>query len=240
MYNYCLRLSFVGTHFHGWQVQPGLRTVQGVIEKALDELFGEGIRPTGCCRTDAGVHAKDYIANFKASRFFPLNNLLKALNALLPEDVGVSEVWLTEENFNARYSVKGKLYIYRVYPSHARNPFLEPFLWRIHYTLELEEMKKACGLFLGGHDFSGFAKLEGEEDPFVEIEECEVVENEGIVEIRVRARRFLRYMVRRMAGALIYLGMGKLSLEDIKEFLKGKKCPYTAQAKGLTLEKVFL
>jgi pseudouridylate synthase I len=74
----------------------------------------------------------------------------------------------------------------------------------------------------------------------LEIEECDLLENEGIVEIRVRARRFLRYMVRRMAGALIYLGMGKLSLEDIKEFLKGIKCPYTAQAKGLTLEKVFL
>jgi len=230
----------VGSHFYGWQVQPGLRTVQGVLERALGELFGESLRPTGCCRTDAGVHAKDYIANFKASKFFPLNNLLKALNALLPEDVGVSEVWLAEENFNARYSVKGKLYIYRVFPSHARNPFLESFLWRVPYTLRLEEMKRACELFLGRHDFSGFAKLEGEEDPFVEIEECEMVENGGIVEIRVRARRFLRYMVRRMAGALIYLGMGKLSLEDIKEFLKGKKCPYTAKAKGLTLEKVFL
>jgi tRNA pseudouridine38-40 synthase len=240
MHNYCLRLSFIGTNFHGWQVQPGLRTVQGVLEKAIGELFGRSIRPTGCCRTDAGVHAKDYIANFKASKFFPPDSLLKALNALLPEDVGVSEVWLAEEKFNARYSVKGKLYVYRVYPSHARDPFWEPFLWRIPYTLELEEMKKASGLFLGRHDFSGFAKLEGEEDPFVEIEECEVVENEGIVEIRVRAKRFLRYMVRRIAGALIYLGMGKLSLEDIREFLKGKKCPYTAQAKGLTLEKVFL
>jgi tRNA pseudouridine38-40 synthase len=71
MHNYCLRLSFIGTNFHGWQVQPGLRTVQGVLEKAIGELFGRSIRPTGCCRTDAGVHAKDYIANFKASKFFP-------------------------------------------------------------------------------------------------------------------------------------------------------------------------
>ncbi len=240
MYNYCLRLSFVGTYFHGWQVQPGLRTVQGVLEGALVKLFGENLRPTGCCRTDAGVHAKDYIANFKTSKFFSLNNLLKALNTLLPEDVGIFDIWLAEEDFNARYSPKSKLYTYRVFPSHARDPFWEPFLWRISYPLKIENIKRGCDLFLGKHNFSGFAKLEGEEDPYVEIQECEVHEHEGIVEIRVRARRFLRYMVRRIAGALIYLGIGKLSLEDLRDFLKGKKCPYTAKAKGLTLEKVFL
>ncbi len=233
-------LSFVGTNFHGWQVQPNLRTVQGVLSDALGTLFGEKIKLIGCCRTDAGVHAKEYIANFKSSKTFPLENLLKALNAVLPEDVGVKKVWFEDLSFNARYSVSGKLYVYRVFPSHTRDPFLEPFLWRIPYNLNKEIMKKGAELFLGNHNFLGFAKLEEEDNPFVELEECSVEEVDGIIEIRVRARRFLRYMVRRIAGCLIYLGMGKLTISDIKEFLNGKRCPYTAKAKGLTLEKVFL
>ncbi len=241
MHNYCLLLSFVGTNFHGWQVQPNLRTVQGVLSDALGVLFGEKVKLIGCCRTDAGVHAKEYVANFKSSKLFPLDNLLKALNAILPEDVGVKKVWLEDIGFNARYSVAGKLYIYRVFPSHARDPFLEPFLWRIPYRLDVESMKRATELFLGKHDLSGFAKLDEEEcNPFVEIEECSVEEKDRIIEIRLKAKRFLRYTVRRIAGCLIYLGMGKLTVDDIKEFLNGRRCPYTAKAKGLTLEKVFL
>ncbi len=241
MHNYCLLLCFVGTNFHGWQVQPNLRTVQGTLSDALGMLFGEKVKLIGCCRTDAGVHAKEYIANFRSSKFFPIDNLLKALNSILPEDIGIKKVWLEDLSFNARYSVAGKLYTYRVFPSLARDPFLEPFVWRIPYSLDIESMKRGAELFLGNYNFSGFAKLDEEEhDPFVEIEECKIEEKDRIIEISVRAKRFLRYMVRRMAGCLIYLGMGKLTVDEIKEFLSGKKCPYTAKAKGLTLERVFL
>ncbi len=240
MPNYVLFLSFVGTDFHGWQIQPGLRTVQGVLKESLEKLFGHEVKITGCCRTDAGVHAKEYVANFKGYKDFQPDVLLKALNSLLPKDMGIKRVWI-QEGFNARYSVKGKLYTYRILNTHARDPFLEPFCWRIPYRLDFPAMESACRLFSGEHDFSGFAKLEEERITVIKIEEVSIRKEGDLILFSVRARNFLRYMVRRMVGCLVYVGLGRLKEEDIKEFLQGKKsCPFTAKAHGLTLEKVFL
>ncbi len=241
MPNYVLFLSFVGTHFHGWQVQPGLRTVQGVLKEAIERLFQHPVKLTGCCRTDAGVHAFEYVANFHGERPMEPEILLKALNSLLPEDVGIKRVWI-QEGFNARYSVKGKVYLYRILNTHARDPFMEPFCWRIPYKLDYEKMLLASELFVGLHDFSGFSKLEEEDkNTLIDVEEVSLQKVEDLIEFRIRARSFLRYMVRRIVGSLIYVGLGKLSQEDIKSYLRGEgKCPYTAKAKGLTLERVIL
>lgn len=241
MPNYVLFLSFVGTHFHGWQVQPNLRTVQGVLKEGIERIFQQPIKLIGCCRTDSGVHALEYVANFEAERLMEPNVLLKALNSILPEDIGIKKVWI-QEGFNARYSVKGKVYLYRIWNTHAKDPFIEPFCWRIPYKLDYEKMLSASELFLGLHDFSGFSKLDEEDkNTFIDIEELSLCKREELIEFRVRARNFLRYMVRRMVGSLIYVGLGKISLEDIKSYLEGKgKCPYTAKAKGLTLEKIIL
>ncbi|MFN3870828.1 MAG: tRNA pseudouridine(38-40) synthase TruA [Aquificaceae bacterium] len=241
MPNYVLLLSFVGTYFHGWQVQPGLRTVQGTLKESLEKVFQEPIKLTGCCRTDSGVHAKEYIANFQASRDIKNEVLLKALNSMLPNDIGIKKVW-QEEGFNARYSVKGKVYLYRIFNSFSRDPFLEPFYWRIPYKLDYKRMLSAVELFLGTHDFSSFAKLEEEEkNTFINIEDVSLCREGELIEFRIKARNFLRYMVRRIVGSLIYVGLGKLKVEDIKHYLEGRgKCPYTAKAKGLTLERVIL
>ncbi len=240
MPNYVLLLSFVGTNFHGWQVQPNLRTVQGVLKDALEKIFQEPIKLTGCCRTDAGVHAIEYVANFPAKRVFDTETLLKALNSLLPEDIGIKKVWI-QEGFNARYNVKGKVYLYRILNTHARDPFLEPFCWRIPYKLDFERMVSTVGLFQGLHDFSAFAKLEEEKETRIHIQEVSLIRKRNLIEFRIKARNFLRYMVRRIVGSLVYVGLGKLEPKDIEGFLHGKgKCPYTAKAKGLTLEKVLL
>ncbi|RMH05659.1 MAG: tRNA pseudouridine(38-40) synthase TruA [Aquificota bacterium] len=239
-FNYVLMLSFVGTHFHGWQIQPGLRTVQGELKKATETLFKEEVKLTGCCRTDAGVHAKEYVANFTASARIEEERLLRALNGILPADIGVKKVWI-EEGFNARYSVKGKVYTYRILNSYAKDPFLEPFCVRIPQTLDILSMEKACELFLGKHDFSGFAKLEEDKNTVIEIQEISLRRDGELIEISVKASHFLRYMVRRIVGSLIYLGLGKIKEEDIKDYLLNKKkCPHTAKAKGLTLERVIL
>ncbi len=240
MPNYVLLLSFVGTNFHGWQVQPNLRTVQGVLKDALEKIFQEPIKLTGCCRTDAGVHAIEYVVNFPAKRVFDTEILLKALNSLLPEDIGIKKVWI-QEGFNARYNVKGKVYLYRILNTHARDPFLEPFCWRIPYKLDFERMVSTVGLFQGLHDFSAFAKLEEEKETRIHIQEVSLIRIGDLIEFRIKARNFLRYMVRRIVGSLVYVGLGKLEPKDIEGFLHGKgKCPYTAKAKGLTLEKVLL
>jgi len=240
MPNYVLLLSYVGTHFHGWQVQPNLRTVQGVLKESLQRLFREDIKLVGCCRTDTGVHAKEFVANFSAQREIKPEQLLKALNSILPQDMGIKKVWV-QEGFNARYSVKGKVYLYRILNSHSRDPFLEPFVWRIPKQLDFSIMLEASKLFLGKRDFSAFAKIEEEKNTLIELEDVKLSKFEELIEIRIRARSFLRYMVRRIVGSLVQLGLGKISQEDIQSYLLNKKtCPFTAKAKGLTLERVIL
>ncbi len=242
MYNYLLILSFIGSNFHGWQIQPDLRTVQGTLKLALSKLFNEEINPIGCCRTDAGVHAKEYVANFRASKHLDSQTLIKALNSLLPEDIGILDAKLVEDSFNARYSVKGKTYVYRIWNSTKRDPFLKPFVWQVPYHLNTGKMEEGLKLIIGYHDFSSFAKLEDDEkNTWIELKEA-LLNSEGeLIKISFTASHFLRYMVRRMVGSIVYLGLGKLELKDIKEFLENKKkCPYTAKAQGLTLEKVFL
>ncbi len=240
MPNYVLLLSFIGTNFHGWQIQPNLRTVQGVLKESIEKIFREPVKLIGCCRTDAGVHAKEYVANFHAERSFDTDTLLKALNSLLPEDVGIKRVWI-QEGFNARFDTKGKVYLYRILNTHARDPFLEPFCWRIPYKLDYEKMAIASKLFLGTHDFTAFAKLDEEKNTIITVEEVSLTKEGDLIEFRIRARSFLRYMVRRIMGSLVYLGLGKLKIEDIREYLSGRGiCPYTAKAKGLTLERVIL
>lgn len=240
MPNYVLLLSYVGTHFHGWQVQPNLRTVQGVLKESLQRLFKEDIKLVGCCRTDTGVHAKEFVANFSAQREIKPEQLLKALNSILPQDIGIKKVWV-QEGFNARYSVKGKVYLYRILNSHSRDPFLEPFVWRIPKQLDFSIMLETSKLFLGKRDFSAFAKIEEEKNTLIELEDVKLSKFEELIEIRIRARSFLRYMVRRIVGSLVQLGLGKISQEDIQSYLLNKKtCPFTAKAKGLTLERVIL
>ena len=239
MNNYMLRLAFVGTNYSGWQIQPGVPTVQGTLKEALETVFGEEIRVIGCCRTDAGVHAEDYVANFRSIKELECEKLLKALNSLLPKDIGVYEVKLVDENFNSRYSVKGKTYLYRLWNSFARNPFLYSFSWSVTRRIDLNLLSEALEIVSGRHDFRGFAKLEEEKTTVIELETKLAVSGD-LIELRFTASHFLRYMVRRLVGAIVKRAEGKVSTGELYEYLKGKHCPHTAPAKGLTLERVHL
>ncbi len=239
MPNLMLRLAYVGSGYSGWQVQPGVPTVQGTLELALERILGERVRVTGCCRTDAGVHAQDYVANFRTDRRIDEDRLLRALNALLPKDIGVYEVRVVPEDFNARYSVRGKVYLYRIWNAPTRNPFLYLFSWQVPVDLNLQLVEDALGLLSGEHDFRGFAKLEEEKNTSLRLEAWMEVRGE-LVEIRFRATHFLRYMVRRITAAVVRVGVGKMDLPELEGYLKGRHCPFTAPARGLTLERVLL
>ncbi len=239
MPNLMLRLAYVGSGYSGWQVQPGVPTVQGTLELALERILGERVRITGCCRTDAGVHAQDYVANFRTDRRIDEGRLLRALNALLPKDIGVYEVRAVPEDFSARYSVRGKVYLYRIWNAPTRNPFLYPFSWQVPVDLDLQLVEDALGLLSGEHDFRGFAKLEEEKNTSLRLEAWMEVRGE-LVEIRFRATHFLRYMVRRITAAAVRVGTGKMDLPELEGYLKGRHCPFTAPARGLTLERVLL
>ena len=237
MPNYRLRLAFVGTNYHGWQIQPGVPTVQGTLKEAIERIVCEEIKLIGCCRTDAGVHAEDYIANFWSSKRIETYKLLRGLNSLLPKDIGIYEVEEVEEDFNSRYSVRGKVYLYRIWNSYTRDPFLYPFSWHITRKLDIERMEEAVRLLSGSHDFRGFAKLEDGRDTFIDLK-IELSKKGELIELRFTASHFLRYMVRRLVGAIVWTAEGKLHLDELKEYLEGENFPYTAPAKGLTLERV--
>ena len=241
MPNYFLRLSFVGTNFSGWQIQPTERTVQGELTKALRTLFNEEVKVTGCCRTDAGVHALDYVANFKSHKEMEAEKILKALNGILPKDIGIYEVRVVPENFNARYSVKGKTYLYKIWNSEGRNPFLYPFSWHVKRKINREVLEKVLKRLEGEHDFRGFAKVEEEKNTLINLEKVEVSFKESLIEVRLTASHFLRYMVRRIVGTCVKVSLGFYPEEVIEEILCGKvKAPYTAPPQGLHLERVKL
>ncbi len=241
MPNYLLRLSFVGTNFFGWQVQPNLRTVQGEIEKALKTIFKEDIRVIGCCRTDSGVHAIDYIANFKTERDFEEEKLLNALNGILPEDIGVCEVRKVDENFNARFSVKGKVYLYKIWNAKYRNPFLHRFSWQVKKEIDIHFLEEILKKFEGTHNFEKFAKLEEEKNTVINVEKVEIKTELPLIEIRIRASHFLRFMVRRIVGTSVKTALGFFSLENLENLLNRKEGKiFTAPSKGLHLERVIL
>ncbi len=240
MPNYKLRLSFIGTKYAGWQIQPKLPTIQGTLKEVLEQITQEHINIIGCSRTDAGVHALDYVANFKLRKDIDTDKLLIALNSLLPDDIGIKSIEIADDKFNARFSVKGKRYLYKIWNSKAKNPFILPFSWTILGELNTEEMEKAIELIKGEHDFRGFAKIDEEEkNTVINIEEAYLEKRGEVIEIRLKASHFLRYMVRRIVGAIVNIGQGKLKIEDMQSFLEGRKCPFTAPSKGLFLERVY-
>lgn len=239
MPNYMLRLAFIGTNYHGWQIQPDVPTVQGEITRVLERILSEKVILTGCCRTDAGVHAKEYVANFKSGKELEEYKILRGLNSLLPRDIGVYEVRRVPETWNARYSVKEKVYLYRIWNWEARNPFLYPFSWHVPRKLNPARLEEVVRLLSGVHDFSGFAKLEEDRNTVINLS-IELSVEEPLLELRFRASHFLRYMVRRLVGAIVSVGEGRIGVEEIASFLEGRRCPYTAPPHGLTLEKVIL
>ncbi len=239
MPNYMLRLAFVGSNYSGWQIQPQVPTVQGVLKEVIERILREEVKLTGCCRTDAGVHAQDYVANFQSSKTVDEEKLLRALNSLLPKDIGIYEVREAPESFNARFSVKGKTYLYKIWNAVSRNPFLYPFSWHIPYDLDLSLLQSALETFKGKRDFSGFAKLEEDKNTLIDLK-VELTLNSPLIEIRFTASHFLRFMVRRLVGTAVEVAKGRLPPSDLTKFFEGAKSPHTAPAHGLTLEKVYL
>src|ERR1700704_6158374 len=214
-----LTIAYDGTDFHGWQVQTNKPTIQGEITNILGRLTQQRVLLYGAGRTDAGVHALGQVASFKTSSALSASEFQRALNALLPPTiriVGADEVGPT---FHARWSARGKIYRYRIY----RGKVVPPLLWRyvLHYPFPLDEeaMKDAAARFVGLHDFTSFAASTGSEDDDKERNmqreifstELKRMEDGEELWFTVRGRSFLRYMVRKMVGALLEVGRGKFA-----------------------------
>ncbi|MEO2065588.1 MAG: tRNA pseudouridine(38-40) synthase TruA [Desulfurobacteriaceae bacterium] len=244
MRNLKLTVEYLGTNYYGWQVLPDKPTVAGEIIKALRTILKEEVKLIGASRTDAGVHARGQVANFKTEKEIPKERLIRGLNGLLPPDIKVTKIEEVPLDFDSRRNAKGKEYLYRIFNRSIPSPFEYRRSWFFPFPLNTEKMAEASSFLIGVHDFTSFSKKDRskEVNPIREVNEIKIERIGNTIEIRVWGRSFLRHMVRVMVATLVKVGEGKLKPEDVKEILEGRnreRAPFLAPADGLYLEKVF-
>lgn len=222
MRNIALKLMYVGTAYHGWQIQNNAVTVEEVLEKALEKVVGHKVKCTGAGRTDAGVHAKVYIANFRTSSTIPCDRLPLAVNTRLPKDIVVTQALEVSEGFNAISSCVKKEYTYRIYNARLPHAFEVDRAWFYPYK-ELDEtvMQQAADCFVGTHDFAAVRSVGTDVRSTVRTVYWFDVERQGrILSCRVCANGFLYNMVRAMVGTVLYAAEGKLTPDGISGILE--------------------
>lgn len=227
-----LILSYDGTNYFGWQATRTGPSIQETLARALSRLTQEKVTPEAASRTDRGVHAEGQTVHFQTTK----SVTVRGLNALLPSDIRALQLETVEEDFHATLHAIGKEYRYRLCLGPVENPFQRLYAWHMHTPLDEEKMRQAAKSLVGTHDFSAFAN-EPEENPICSLES---IEFEG--EIRLRGNRFLYRMARNLVGTLVYVGCGKIGVEEIPRILASrdrKNAGVTAPAHGLTLHKVF-
>ncbi len=242
MRNLLLKLMYDGSHYHGWQVQPNGITVQETLQDAVEKIIGVRESVVGCSRTDAGVHANDFCCNIKTESDIDCYRLKGALNAVLPDSIGVKSVEEVPLDFHARYNCTSKQYVYRVWNASFKNPFLTDRVW--HYKNKIDEkyLNEQAQHFLGKHDFKAFCSAGSSvEDTVRTVKSFSVTRNTDEVLFTVEADGFLYNMVRIMVGSLIEISENKIEkdkLNDIIESKDRKLAGRTAPPQGLYLNKV--
>ncbi len=258
--NLKITLAYDGSEFHGWQVQPGLRTVQGTLAECIQRLTGEEVLPQGSGRTDAGVHALAQVASVRLDSPIPEQNLIIALNDVLPPSVRVNHVEAVGDDFHARHSAKAKTYRYRIYRKAICPPFLARYVFHDPYPMNEEAAIRASEHIVGKHDFTSFAASDPERSArMAEEGDEDATSHSGIItNIRtihsslwartdeelvytVRGDGFLHHMVRNLVGTFLQVGKGALKIEDVAAILDARDrsaAGPTAAACGLYLVSV--
>jgi tRNA pseudouridine38-40 synthase len=240
---YFVKISFKGTNYQGWQIQPRAITVQGTLTKAINLILAEDIGLTGAGRTDTGVHAMNYYAHFDSIKEdLHLNDSLKRkLNSFLPFDIMVQNVEKVNGNAHARYDAISRTYHYII--TNNKNPFLKDFSYHFYGDIDIDNMNEACKIIRKHVDFTSFSKLHGNNKTNL----CKIMDAEwrwtsgGILIFRITANRFLRGMVRAIVGTMLTVGKGKISGEHIEtifsEMNRGA-AGMSAPANGLFLTNI--
>jgi tRNA pseudouridine38-40 synthase len=246
--NLKLTLSYDGTDFSGWQVQPDAPTIQGTLATAIGRLTGENVLPQGSGRTDAGVHALAQVTTFSTSSSVPAQNFAKALNDILPASIRILDVAEMPYGFHARKSARAKTYRYRIYREPICPPFLARYVWHFPYPLGEAEMSKSATLVEGEHDFTSFAAVDPERgSENAEVSNVRTIfssafERQGEELIyTVRGTGFLHHMVRNLVGTFILVGKGTLQPSDVARIIEARDrsaAGATAPASGLFLVNV--
>lgn len=221
MRNIALFLMYEGTAYHGWQIQKNGRTVEQTLEEATAKVVGHSVHITGCGRTDAGVHAKKYVANFRTESNIPCDRLPYALNTHLPENIVVTGAMDVHEGFNAIGSCVRKEYTYLIYNSRIRDPFYVNRAWFYPKHLDEAVMQRAADCFVGTHDFAAVRSVGTDVKSTVRTVYYYKVQRRGdLIELKVCANGFLYNMARAMAGTVVYAAEGKFAPEQITSILE--------------------
>ncbi|HZY09820.1 MAG TPA: tRNA pseudouridine(38-40) synthase TruA [Bacteroidota bacterium] len=241
MRNIKLLIEYEGTKYAGWQRQENDRTIQGEIEAALHQILQEEINLIGAGRTDAGVHARGQIGNFRTESKLQIEEIKGGLNALLPEDIVILRVEEVPLEFHARYSAKERKYSYLI--TKKPTALMRNISWFVKFNLDLELMNRVAALLLGVHDFSSFCKIDSENPDH----QCTILtshwdDGEDLFKYSISANRFLYGMVRALVGTMVDVGRGYTQFDDFFNILLKKdraKAGMSAPAQGLVLEKIY-
>jgi tRNA pseudouridine38-40 synthase len=231
-----ITLSYDGTHYHGWQIQPNGNSIQQELQQALSTLLRQPIEVVGAGRTDTGVHARMMVAHFdldptqpplKGEEFSPFKGELERvlaykLNKLLPQDIAVQEVHQVDEEMHARFSATSRTYHYFIHT--RKDPFLQAYSWQVPYSLDFKKMNEAAKVLFQYKDFTSFSKVGTD----VKTNLCDLREAfweevaPGQWRFTITANRFLRNMVRAIVGTLVEVGRGRISINDVRRIIEAK------------------
>jgi tRNA pseudouridine38-40 synthase len=238
-------VAYDGTDFHGWQVQPGLPTIQSVLEEIIGAIEGRPVKVAGSGRTDAGVHALAQVAAVSIENPIPVENFRRAVNRLLPQTIRINHVVESALDFHPRFDARRKTYEYRVFRDEVCPPFDRRFVHHYPYPLDEAAMCDAALLLEGEHDFTAFAASDGRDEGAISrvrtIFCSRLTRKDGLLVYRVTGSGFLKHMVRNLVGVLVEVGKGNLSGEDVLARLRpacGIAAGPTVPASGLFLVSV--
>ena len=236
-----IQLSYNGTNYHGWQIQPNATSVQETLTKALSVVLNKkDIEIMGAGRTDSGVHASQMFAHFDFENEIDSQTILHKLNSFLPKDIAVSDIILVDENAHARFDATQRTYEYKI--NSSKNVFLDELSWYYNKELNVNAMNESAELLLKFIDFQCFSKVHTDVNTF----NCSITEafwkteNDQLI-FTISADRFLRNMVRSIVGTLVYVGLGKISKADFQTIIESKdrkKAGFSVPAHGLYLTKI--
>jgi len=242
MNRYFIELSYDGTNYHGWQVQPNSTSIQQTLEDAFSTILRERVTVTGAGRTDTGVHASYFVAHFDSEQddIDRQENLVFKLNGYLPEDIAIHAVSRVDPEMHARFSAKSREYVYRI--RKTKPLFNRPFCYYFYNDLDVDKMNEACEVLMEYTDFTSFSKLHTD----VKTNNCQVMAAEWVAhedgyDFTIRADRFLRNMVRSIVGTMLEIGQGKITLQEFREVIEARdrsRAGMSAPAKGLFLVDV--
>ncbi len=218
---YLFEISYLGTNYHGWQIQDNALSVQQVINEKLHLLLKEDIRTTGSGRTDTGVHALKQYFHMDIEKPIDLKDFMFHLNAVLPDDIAIHSIRPVRDDVSARFDAVSRSYVYKIL--RTKNPFMKNMAYRYNVPINMEEMEKATRLLFGKQDFQSFSKVKTNVNNFIcEIFDARWKQEDDILYFYIKANRFLRGMVRSIVGTLLMAGEGKIAPEDVRNVINRK------------------